>query len=218
MKTVTVSRTARSQEKKAHIYRTAMQLFKHQGFARTTIRDICREAGISNGTFYHFFGDKSGVVLEFFQQIHAVRETCLKPTAENLSRPFQSLYSYFLHVAALQDLMGKEFTKEAMYSDPDVLAAQHLTATRQSGMVNIAKFLQAAIDAGTVPSSVHPWNTAELLITGASGVIFNWVTISAGETAMQLMQRLLPQIFSVVTNEPLHAGPEYQFRDAEREF
>lgn len=206
MKTVTAPKAARSQEKKQHIYSTAMQLFKHQGFNRTTIRDICREAGISNGTFYHFFGDKSGVVLEFFQQIYSERENYLSLTKENLSHPFRSVYEYLIHVAALQDLMGKDFIRETMYADPRVLAAQHLTVTRQTGMVRIAEFLQAAIDGGTPASGSDPRDTAEFLITGASGVIFNWITLSQGESAAELMQRMLPRFIAAVSDEPLDTG------------
>lgn len=65
MSTATAPKSDRSLAKRTHIYRVAMSLFKRQGFRKTTIRDICREADISNSTFYHFFGDKSGVVLEF---------------------------------------------------------------------------------------------------------------------------------------------------------
>lgn len=208
MSSATLPRAVRSQEKKDLIYRTAMMLFKHRGYGNTTIRDICREANVSNGTFYHFFGDKSGVLLEFFDQICVERNNSLSPTAEHLEHPFQTVYDYLIRVAALQDLIGKDLTRETMYSDPYVLAARHLTATRISGMRQIAQFLQAAIDAGKLPADLDPRDTAEYLLTGSSGVIFNWITLSEEESVVHLMRRLLPVIFSAVTEEPLDTDRE----------
>lgn len=37
-------------------------------FEQITIKDLCEAAGISVGTFYHYFGDKSG----FFSQVYTL--------------------------------------------------------------------------------------------------------------------------------------------------
>lgn len=97
----------RSKEKKEHIFRTAMQMFKHHGYEATTVRDICREAGIRNSTFYHFFGDKSGILMEFYRNLFHDRADYLAHTPENLRHPFQSIFNYLLHAAKLQDLMAR---------------------------------------------------------------------------------------------------------------
>ena len=41
----------KSKEKKKQIYEISMQMFSDLGYEQTTIRDICKAAGITNSTF-----------------------------------------------------------------------------------------------------------------------------------------------------------------------
>ena len=44
--------------KRASLLSTAYELFVNQGFAKTTISDIAKKAGLAKGTFYLYFKDK----------------------------------------------------------------------------------------------------------------------------------------------------------------
>ena len=44
--------------KKEALYRKGFQLFVDKGFAKTTIADIAKAAGLAKGTFYLYFKDK----------------------------------------------------------------------------------------------------------------------------------------------------------------
>lgn len=70
-------------------------------------------------------------------------------------------------------------------------------------MLQIAGFLQAAVDAGTISREVHPWYTAEYILTSASGVIFTWLTFSDTGSATETMRRLLPVAFRAITDEDI---------------
>ncbi len=192
-------REKQSKEKKEYIFRTAMTMFRERGYAETTIRDICRKADISPSTFYHFFGDKSGVLMVFFNGIYNFRDQCLSPTEEHLRDPFQTVCNYMLAIAQMQELMGKEFVRETMYANPKVYAARELTAVRYSGMHDIARFLQAAKEAGYLRPDLDTAEIAECAITWASGILFNWITLSETESATDMMRRLLPRFFATVS-------------------
>ncbi len=196
-------RQQQSQAKKEHIYRIAMQMFKHRGYSETTIRDICSAAGISHSTFYHFFGDKSGILAEFFDEIMGQRDINMSLTPEHLSHPFQAIFNYLMSVAELQDQMGRDFVRETMFANPKVYAARQLTISRQSGLYTIDHFLRAAQYAGFVSPELDTYGTAEYLLAGASGVFFGWTTLNDRESATQLMGRLLPRFFAAVTDEPI---------------
>ena len=45
-------------QKKNTLFATAFELFHEKGFARTTISDIVKKAGLAKGTFYLYFKDK----------------------------------------------------------------------------------------------------------------------------------------------------------------
>ncbi len=53
-------------ESRKHILDTALELTKKYGFERASIQDICREAGVSTGAFYHYFKSKDEIVLGWF--------------------------------------------------------------------------------------------------------------------------------------------------------
>jgi AcrR family transcriptional regulator len=47
--------------RKTHIIESALVLFAGKGFAETTTSDICRAAGISTGSLFHYFPSKQAV-------------------------------------------------------------------------------------------------------------------------------------------------------------
>lgn len=52
--------------KKEQIIRAAIDLFARKGFARTTISDIAREAGIGKGSVYDYFTTKDEIIQDCF--------------------------------------------------------------------------------------------------------------------------------------------------------
>ncbi|MFC9916832.1 TetR/AcrR family transcriptional regulator [Agromyces binzhouensis] len=49
---------------RAHISEAAGLLFLQEGYAKTTVRDIARAAGVAEGTIYNLFGDKATLLIE----------------------------------------------------------------------------------------------------------------------------------------------------------
>jgi AcrR family transcriptional regulator len=47
--------------RRTHIIESALVLFASKGFAETTTADICRAAGISTGSLFHYFPSKQAV-------------------------------------------------------------------------------------------------------------------------------------------------------------
>ena|SRR5690349_11327454 len=55
---------ARSHQTKRVLVQAAVNLWRANGYANTTIADICRAAGVSKGLFYFYFPRKEDVLLE----------------------------------------------------------------------------------------------------------------------------------------------------------
>lgn len=53
----------RSEETRTRIMDAAVKLFSTRGFAAASVDDICAEAGISKGAFYHHFESKQALFL-----------------------------------------------------------------------------------------------------------------------------------------------------------
>src|ERR1700675_5146491 len=55
---------ARSRETKRTLVQAAMALWRTNGYANTTVADICRAAGVSRALFYFYFPAKEDVLFE----------------------------------------------------------------------------------------------------------------------------------------------------------
>ena len=53
----------RSEETRARIIESAVKLFSNRGYNAASVDDICTEAGISKGAFYHHFESKQALFL-----------------------------------------------------------------------------------------------------------------------------------------------------------
>ena len=61
----------RSEETKTRILESAIKMFSSLGYNKASVDEICREAGISKGAFYHHFESKQSLFL-------ALLDGCLK--------------------------------------------------------------------------------------------------------------------------------------------
>jgi AcrR family transcriptional regulator len=57
-------RDAKRHQKKIKFFESAKPLFLRFGFRKTTVEDICREAGASKRTFYELFRDKGDLLMQ----------------------------------------------------------------------------------------------------------------------------------------------------------
>lgn len=61
----------------------ATTLFDHQGYEATSVAAVCREAGVSNGSFFHAFATKEALGAELFMDaLEAYHGAMLKAVAD----------------------------------------------------------------------------------------------------------------------------------------
>ncbi len=58
--------TAKAEETRERIVDAALQLFREEGFDKTTMRDIAATAGVATGAAYYYFGSKEELVMAFY--------------------------------------------------------------------------------------------------------------------------------------------------------
>ena len=61
----TSRRERRSLELRERLFRSALDLFAHKGFAETTVEDITEAADVGKGTFFNYFPSKDHILLAF---------------------------------------------------------------------------------------------------------------------------------------------------------
>src|ERR1700756_3828411 len=63
--------TPRAEQTRAAIIEAALRLFREVGYEASTMRAIAREAGVSTGNAYYYFGSKDELIQEFYLRNHA---------------------------------------------------------------------------------------------------------------------------------------------------
>jgi AcrR family transcriptional regulator len=60
---------ARSEQTRALIVETALRLFRENGYEATTMRAIAKEAGVSVGNAYYYFGSKEELIQAYYDEL-----------------------------------------------------------------------------------------------------------------------------------------------------
>lgn len=89
---------ARAKATREHILDTAARLFGERGIADTSTNRIAAEAGLSIGTVYRYFSDRSVMVEELLQRLHDTIERRLTQQVSELRhKAVQPLFAEILH-------------------------------------------------------------------------------------------------------------------------
>lgn len=78
-----------TKERTRAIQDSALKLFDEKGFVNTTISDIAKEAGMSNGLIYHYFENKESILNSYAGHIKECEDYVQsQPTATETLREF----------------------------------------------------------------------------------------------------------------------------------
>jgi AcrR family transcriptional regulator len=107
----------RSEETRAKILDSAVKLFSTRGFAAASVDDICGEAGISKGAFYHHFESKQALFLAlldgWLQAIDSAIDASKDKTAPETFMQMTEAFPYLFETAGEGLPMFIEFWLQA---------------------------------------------------------------------------------------------------------
>jgi AcrR family transcriptional regulator len=100
------------------IVRAARKLFLKKGYHDTTIRDICRESGLSNGTLYFYFENKDALYAhiyeECFQHLNDMLASAVQPDMEPLEQietALKTYLRYFIEHREMWDMLDISYRR-----------------------------------------------------------------------------------------------------------
>ena len=72
-------RRARSEQSRRQVLDAALQLFSHQGYRATSVREIADAARVSTGNLYHHFPDKEAIFRTLLDEFSAITRSARYP-------------------------------------------------------------------------------------------------------------------------------------------
>ncbi|MFI8350424.1 TetR/AcrR family transcriptional regulator [Streptomyces sp. NPDC085596] len=111
---------SKSEQTRALILETAMRLFQENGYDKTTMRAIAKEAGVSVGNAYYYFAGKEHLIQGFYDRIaaeHQVAARSVLETETDLESRLAGVLTAWLDIAEPYHEFAVQFFKNA--ADPD---------------------------------------------------------------------------------------------------
>src|SRR5688572_4868122 len=68
MTSPTTKSALKSEEKSSKILETALELFRTEGYDKSTMRDIAKAAGVATGAAYYYYPSKDAIVMSFYRR------------------------------------------------------------------------------------------------------------------------------------------------------
>ncbi|MCI6534874.1 MAG: TetR/AcrR family transcriptional regulator [Lachnospiraceae bacterium] len=169
----------KSKETKDKIFRAAKHILQKKGYDHLSIKNICEEAGVSNGSFYHHFKTKDDLLSYYIEEQPSINPDLLD-LPENAEEAKQTIiYVYLNYVHYCQEL-GVEFMSN--YYTPKNQSLNPLIRTeRPYPIITVSNYLQKVIDANII----HPSLALEDITTDIRmiviGNVFEWC-LKSGDT------------------------------------
>lgn len=140
--------TAKSEHTRQLVADVALRMFREIGFAKTTMRAIAAEAGISVGNAYYYFASKDELVQELYLQVqaeHAAKAAQALKDATDLASRLKVTLHTGLDVMAPYHRFGADFVATAIRpASPVNPFAAGSTAAREASLDIFRSAVEAA--------------------------------------------------------------------------
>ena len=162
----------KSKETKERIFRAARHILQKKGYEELSIKNICEEAGVSNGSFYHHFKTKDDLSSYYIEDQPSINPDLLDLPRDSREAKETIIYVYLNYVHYCQEL-GVEFM--ANYYTPKNQSLNPLIRTeRPYPIVTVHNYLDKCIQAGIVSPRLSLEDITTDIRMIVIGNVFEW--------------------------------------------
>lgn len=173
-----VSKQSVGSDRREQILEISLQLFAENGYHKTKISDIVREAGVAQGTFYWHFKSKEAIALEIIRigQIHILEVIAqgyrqAPGTVQDAVKASEALFEDLLVFSQNNKYLMK-LLLSGLESEESVNKA--ILETRIKMQEAFQNNIKRAMELGILPNN-DPSLQAALLMSLIEGIIARWL-------------------------------------------
>ncbi len=158
---------------RGRVLRAAAHLFRHQGYERTTVRDLARLVGIQSGSLFHHFESKEAILVAVMEGAISYNFSRIQAAMAQASTPELRLRA--LVFGELESILGP--TGEAMavlvyeWNALGPSSQQRVLKLRDEYEACWISVLEELNKAGSIPHPAFFWRR---LLSGAIAWTSNW--------------------------------------------
>lgn len=203
------SRKTKSQETINRVLGVTSEMLKCYGFSALTVTNICKAASISNGTFFHYFKSKNGLLAYFLNEGFNAYLESQHQSFESLcsqGRTFcERIINIYIEYAKYCRHIGIDFITR--YYTPENSALNRYSHAQQEDDINdivswhILNQLYEAKHEGLIKAEYSEEEIEVDLCTIIKGIIFDWCLSNGTVNMEKRIEKLLSiYLHSVVTD------------------
>lgn len=174
------------------VFGAAIEIMEKKGWENTTIRDICKHADISIGTFYNYFKTKNDIFYEIYKAAddHFINNVKGKLEGETAK---EKIISYFRHYAKLNIDTGIEETK-LLYNP-----SNEWFLRRRPMQDVLSEIIEEGQKNGEIITNKTADEIVDYLFILIRGICYNWCTSGGSYDLEEKMIDYLKMILVSIT-------------------
>lgn len=162
----------KSKETKEKIFQAAKNILQRSGYESLSIKNICEEAGVSNGSFYHHFKTKDDLLSYYFVAQPTVNPALLD-LPKNKQEAIDGVVSVYLNYVSYCKELGVDFVA-GYYTPHNQALNPDIRTERPYPIVTVQQYLEKSVAANTIELNLtiaEIVNDIRMLVIGNS---FEW--------------------------------------------
>ena len=162
----------KSKETKERIFQAAKRILQKSGYEELSIKNICEEAGVSNGSFYHHFKTKDDLLSYYIEDQPSIDPDRLELPKNKEDAKETIIHVYLNYVKYCKEL-GVEFM--AGYYTPHNQALNPTIRTeRPYPIVTVQHYLERALGANAIQLNLKIEELTTDIRMIVIGNVFEW--------------------------------------------
>lgn len=169
----------KSRETKRKIFHAAKTILQRQGYEQLSIKNICEEAGVSNGSFYHHFKTKDDLLSYYIEEQPSINPDLLDMPEDAEEAKIAIIHVYLNYAEYCREL-GVDFLSNC-YTPKNQALNPNIRTERPYPILTVENYLSKAIDRGVVKPKIpleYICTDIRMLVIGN---VFEWC-LHNGET------------------------------------
>ena len=184
-----MTRKEQAKQTKEKLLNISVRLIREKGYDQVKLTDICKEAGVSIGAFYHHFKNKADIVQELYAQCDEVFETEVYPLFKDRT-DIGAIYDYLTCQVDYGEAFGIDVVTQIYKAQITDGAEYFLSMDRglPNGLIQIVTNLQ---NANVVTKSKSAEAIAKELLIVSRGILYNWCQCKGSYNIKELNREMI---------------------------
>lgn len=138
----------KSKETKERIFKAAKEILKKDGYENLSIKKICEEAGVSNGSFYHHFKTKDDL-LSYYIEEQPTMDSALLETPQSTEEAKEAIVGVYLNYVKYCKDLGVDFIA-GYYTPHNQALNPNIRTERPYPIVTVQQYLEKMVETNTI--------------------------------------------------------------------